>query len=69
MIEVMPACDYYGLHATGTVLLVDHFPRHFTDPGHRHDALETKRFIEAREQQLQEHSCDCENRAQRVTPA
>lgn len=39
MVELIAARDYYGRHATGTVVLVNGFPSHFVGRSARKDAL------------------------------
>lgn len=39
MVELIAARDYYGRHATGTVVLLNGFPSHFVGRSARKDAL------------------------------
>lgn len=64
----MAAKHYYGDHATGVVLLVNGFPRHFTGPTARLDAETAKREREVREAAQTEALCRCAERATRESP-
>lgn len=44
MIETLPARRYYGRHATGTVVLVNGQPHHFTGKG---SACDARAFVAA----------------------